>query len=143
MRYAASRMPYGTLAAERRAGLAARALALIEAPELATLFGPGSRAEIPVVAALPRESGETASVSGRIDRLAAAGGQVWIADYKTGPASVRREYERQLALYRAAVLSMFPGAEVRAFLLWLDEGGFQELPAQTLSKAYQDWACET
>jgi ATP-dependent helicase/nuclease subunit A len=132
-----------TLAAERRAGLVARALALIEAPALATLFGPGSRAEVPVIAALPRIDGETASVSGRIDRLAAAGGQVWIADYKTGPASMRREYERQLALYRAAALSMFPGAEVRAFLLWLDDGGFQELPAQTLSKAYQDWAGET
>jgi len=131
------------LAAERRAGLATRALALIEAPELQPLFAPGSVAELPIVATLARDGGDTAEVSGRIDRLAAIAGEVWIADYKTGRAGVRREYERQLALYRAAVASMFPGAVVRAFLLWLDGGGFEELPAMTLNKAYQDWAGES
>jgi ATP-dependent helicase/nuclease subunit A len=131
-----------TLAAERRAGLVARGLALIETPELQPLFAPGSRAEVAVVATLARAGGETTLVPGQIDRLAAAAGEVWIADYKTGPAVVRREYVRQLALYRAAVRSMFPGSEVRAFLLWLDAGGFEELLDSTLSKAYQDWAGE-
>ena len=130
------------VAAERRAGLVERALALIEAPELAPLFGPGSRAEIPIVATLSRAGGDRA-ISGRIDRLAATAGQVWIADFKTGAAVVRQDYVRQLALYRAAVESMFPGLQVRAFLLWIDAGGFEELPSMTLNKVYRDWADET
>jgi len=130
------------VAAERRAGLVERALALIEAPQLAELFGAGSRAEVPIVATLARAGGE-AAISGRIDRLAATGEEVWIADFKTGAALVRQDYVRQLALYRAAVASMFPGLQVRAFLLWIDAGGFEELPASSLSKAYRDWADET
>ncbi|HXT09746.1 MAG TPA: double-strand break repair helicase AddA [Roseiarcus sp.] len=131
-----------SLSPERRAGLAARALALIEASALRPLFGPGSRAEAPFVAALARADGQTVAVSGRIDRLAIADGIVWIADFKTGPAVVRREYQRQLALYRAAAAAMFAGAEIRAVLLWIDSGEFEELDALTLDKAFQDWAGE-
>ncbi len=65
---------------------------------------------------------------------------VWIADFKTGAGAMRREYAAQLAIYRAAVTSMFPGVEVRAFVLWIDSGKFEELDAMTLQEAYQDWS---
>ena len=130
------------LSPERRAGLVTRALALIEAPALRALFGPGSHAEVPFVAALARADGEAVLVPGRIDRLGVEGGVVWIADFKTGAAVMRREYQRQLALYRAAAAPMFGGAEVRAILLWIDSGGFEELDASTLDKAFEDWARE-
>ena len=55
---------------------------------------------------------------------------------------MRREYQRQLALYRAAAAPMFGGAEVRAVLLWIDFGEFEELDALTLDKAFEDWAAE-
>jgi len=118
-----------------RDDLAERLLALIETPALAPLFGEGSRAEVGFAA---RMAG--ALVEGRIDRLAVAGDEVWIADFKTGSAVVRAEYRRQLALYRAAVEAMFPGFKIRAFLLWLDSSKFEELPASTLDNAFLDWA---
>jgi ATP-dependent helicase/nuclease subunit A len=130
------------LSPERRAGLVARALALIEAPALRALFGPGSRAELPFVAALARADGERVLVPGRIDRLGVADGVVWIADFKTGAPVMRREHQRQLALYRAAASPMFAGAEVRAVLLWIDSGAFEELDALILDKAFEDWAAE-
>jgi ATP-dependent helicase/nuclease subunit A len=130
------------LTAERRSGLVARTLALIEAPQLQPLFGPGSRAEVSFAATLVRARGERAEVAGRIDRLGIAGGAIWIADFKTGPAVTRPEHRRQLALYRAAVEPMFPGAKIRAVLLWIDSGRFEELDDLTLSKAYEDWAGE-
>jgi ATP-dependent helicase/nuclease subunit A len=118
-----------------RPDLAERVLALLDNPALAPLFAEGSRAEIPFAATLAG-----AWVEGRIDRLAVVGPQVWIADFKTGAASVRAEYRRQLALYRAAAQAMFPGRKIRAFLLWIDSGAFEELPASTLDDAFLDWA---
>ncbi len=61
---------------------------------------------------------------------------------RPAPAVMRREYQRQLALYRAAVAPMFPGAEIRAVLLWINSGTFEELDALTLSVAFEDWAAE-
>jgi ATP-dependent helicase/nuclease subunit A len=129
------------LSPERRAGLVARALALIDAPALSPLFAAGSRAEVPFAATLVR-AGEAVPVSGRIDRLGVQDGVVWIADFKTGPAVVRREYQRQLALYRAAAAPMFASAEIRAVLLWIDSGTFEELDAMILDKAFEDWRAE-
>ena len=123
------------VAEPRRVDLVERAMAFIDAPALAPLFGPSSRAEVAFVAEL---AGET--ITGRIDRLATVADGVWIADFKTGARTMRREYARQLAIYRAAVAPMFPGAEVRAFLLWVDSGEFEELESKTLREAYQDWA---
>ena len=125
----------GQLSDERRAALVDRCLALIDAPALATLFGPGSRAEVPFAAQI-----EGAALTGRIDRLSVTADAVWIADFKTGAGAMRREYAAQLAIYRAAVTSMFPGVEVRAFVLWIDSGKFEELDAMTLQEAYQDWS---
>jgi len=130
------------LSDERRAALVTRALSLIEAPGLRALFGPGSRAEVPFAASFVRAGGARVAVSGRIDRLGVEDGVVWIADFKTGAAVVRREYQRQLALYRAAAAPMFAGAEIRAVLLWIDSGEFEELDALTLDKAFEDWAGE-
>jgi ATP-dependent helicase/nuclease subunit A len=132
----------GLIGAERCDALVARVLALIEAPRLAALFGPGSRAEVPFAARLTRANGEAAEVAGRIDRLGIAGGEVWIADFKAGQAQARRDHHRQLALYRAAVRPMFPEAQIRAVLLWIDRGDFEELDDLTLGKAYEDWTRE-
>jgi ATP-dependent helicase/nuclease subunit A len=126
----------------RRETLADRLLKLVEAPALAPLFGAGSRAEVPFAASLARVGGLEALVEGRIDRLAVASGEVWVADFKTGSPSVRKEYRRQLAVYRAAAAAMFPGLKTRAYLLWIDSGIFEELAGSTLNDAYLDWAGE-
>ena len=74
------------------------------------LFGPGSRAEVPIVGAL----GEGAPVvSGQVDRLVVDGADVWIVDYKSDrppPSTVEETppiYLRQMAAYRAPACPSF------------------------------------
>jgi ATP-dependent helicase/nuclease subunit A len=132
----------GKLPEARRQAIVDRAMALIEMPDAAPLFGPGSRAEVPIAASLARANGERVTISARIDRLAVMPDQIWIADFKSGPAVARAEHVRQLALYRAAVHPMFPNAEIRAFLLWLDSGRLEELGSQSLDEAYEHWSLD-
>jgi ATP-dependent helicase/nuclease subunit A len=101
-------------------GLAAQALAVLEAPELAPLFGPGSRAEQPI-------SGLVGPlvVSGQVDRLAILPDRVMIADYKTGlvpehPDHVPVMYLRQMAAYRAVLRLITPDKPVHCVLIWTD-----------------------
>ena len=105
-----------------RAALAARALAVIEAPELAALFGPGSRSEVPFAAALKRPGQPDLPISGRLDRLVATEEAVLIADFKLGAAPSRPNpaHIAQLALYRAALAPLYPALPVRAALVYLD-----------------------
>jgi ATP-dependent helicase/nuclease subunit A len=129
-----------TLSPERREALVRRTIELIETPALAPLFGPGSRAEVPIAATLRRADGTPVEVAGRIDRLAAAGGKVWLADFKSGKAhSARAQYIRQLALYRAALAPLFPGVETIALLLWIEDGTFEELTPPSLDAAFTVW----
>ena len=100
--------------------LAAEALAVLETPELAPLFGTGSRAEQPI-------SGLVGSyvVSGQVDRLTILPDRVLIADYKTGPvpddpARIPVMYLRQMAAYRAVMSLIMPDRPVRCVLIWTD-----------------------
>ncbi len=107
-----------------RAAILERALAIVDDPSLADLFGPAARAEVAIAAEFPRVGAPPASFVGRIDRLAALADHVVIADFKSGAprlgAAIPEDYVAQLALYRAALLPLYPGRPVRAFLIWLD-----------------------
>ncbi|MDP2801403.1 MAG: double-strand break repair helicase AddA [Phreatobacter sp.] len=101
------------------AGLAAEALRLMADPRVAPLFGPRSRAEVPVAGQL---GGKT--VSGQIDRLVVTPLSVIIADFKTNdpaptrPEDVPESYVAQLAIYRALLAEILPGRRVEAWLVW-------------------------
>ncbi|WP_029010691.1 double-strand break repair helicase AddA [Azospirillum halopraeferens] len=126
--------PAHTLTAEQQAAIAAETLAVLADPAFAHLFAPGSRAEVPVVGVVAGRA-----LSGRIDRLAVTGDAVWIADYKTNrppprdPAGVPAIYVRQMAAYREALASVFPGRPVRCVLVWTDGPFLMELPADLLA----------
>ena len=113
--------------------LAAQVLAVLEHPDLAPLFGPGSRAEVPLTGVI----GETV-IGGLVDRLAVAEGMVLLADYKTNrrpPEDVARTpvaYLRQLAAYRAVLRGALPGREVRAFLVWTETAAVVPVPEALL-----------
>ena len=105
----------------------------------AALFAPGSRAEVSIVG---RHQGR--DVSGQIDRLTVTPDEVLIADYKTNrpaPKSLdetrtrHADYVRQLALYRAVLMRLYPGRPVRAALLWTDTPDLMEIPAADLDAA--------
>ncbi len=101
------------------------ALAVLDAPALAPLFGPTARAEVDVIGLLPDATGALVRLSGRIDRLVDAGDHLLIVDLKTdrpapdSPVGVPDTYAAQLALYRRLLTEATGGARpVRAAILW-------------------------
>lgn len=104
---------------EVRRELIERVLAVLDAPGLAHLFGPGSRAEQAICGLV----GEQAIV-GQVDRLAVTATEVVIVDYKsnrTPPPTVDGTpvaYLRQLAAYRALLARLYPDRTITAALLW-------------------------
>jgi ATP-dependent helicase/nuclease subunit A len=119
---------------------AAEALAVTDAPEHAALFAPGSRAEVPLIGTVKTPRGSF-TVSGQIDRLAVTPEEVLIVDYKTNrpPPDNARDvplaYRRQLALYRALLGELYPGRNVRGFLLWTSTLDLMEIDPKTLDKS--------
>jgi ATP-dependent helicase/nuclease subunit A len=122
---------------EREAALMVRECqAVLRHPEFAALFGRGSRAEVGVSAILP-ELGD-AHISGQIDRLAVTHDAVLIADFKTNrpPPSTPEEtpaiYIAQMALYRAALLRIYPAKRVDCVLIWTVGPRLMTLPSALL-----------
>jgi ATP-dependent helicase/nuclease subunit A len=132
-RYLAAR-EFGRAEAET---LIAETLAIIDSPDFAAAFAPGSRAEADVVADLP-ELGKHARVNGRIDRLAVTDDEVLAVDFKSNrPApkdvgGVAPLYLAQMALYRAALEKIFPGRTARCALIWTEVPRLMPLPAELL-----------
>lgn len=95
----------------RHADLAGKALSILRKPELASLFGAGSRAEVPFLAKAER-NGEAVTIAGRIDRIVTTLDGVLLVDFKSdadparSAAEVKPAYLTQLGLY-ALVASSF------------------------------------
>ena len=123
--------------AEREA-LAAQTIGLIEDTRFASLFAPGSRAEVPVVGRIERPGRAPLAISGQIDRLIMTTSEILIADYKTNHAPPRDlagvppAYRQQLALYRALLMRLYPGRVVRAALVWTEAPEIMEIPAAVM-----------
>ncbi len=94
---------------------------LLKDERFAVLFGPGSRAEVPVMG----EAGGKI-ISGQIDRLAVEGDKVLIVDFKTNRPAARwaedvpAAYKKQLQAYKQLVEKVYPEKAVRTFILWTD-----------------------
>ncbi len=113
--------PIHELEEEEQADLLRETLAVLEHPEFSTIFGPQSRAEVPVVGLVGAHA-----ISGQIDRLVVTDRSILIVDYKTlRPPPLTEEevpaaYLTQLSAYRAALAQIYPDHEVRCALLWTD-----------------------
>jgi ATP-dependent helicase/nuclease subunit A len=132
---------HGTrLTAEVRRDIARETLAILQDPVLGPLFGPNSRAEVPIAAELPPPHGEGPALrlTGKIDRLVVTGDTVLILDYKTNrpspvdEQSVPEAYLFQLAAYRLGIAQIFPGKAVEAAILWTDGLRYMKLPQARL-----------
>ena len=112
-----------------RAGLVQSALAVLDEPEWAAVFGPGSLAEVPIAALVV-----TRMVNGTIDRLLITPDTVRIVDFKTDrrpPDSLKAipaAYLRQMAAYVAALQVIHPGRRVEAALLYTTTPRLYALP---------------
>lgn len=131
----------GALADKERERIIAETLALLADARFAALFGPGSRAEAPIVGRIARDGAPPRRVSGQVDRLAVTGDAVLIVDYKTDRPAPRAlkdappAYVAQLALYRAVLAKLYPGRPVRAALLFTDGPRLFEIPDAALNDA--------
>ena len=98
------------LDAAARDALAHEALRLLDAPGFARLFGPGSRAEVPIIGRL----GETV-VAGQVDRLIIDAAGILVADYKTNrPPPKRVEDVSPLYLRQMAAIAHCCARSIRA-----------------------------
>ncbi len=128
-----------------RTAIAEQALAIIDHPDLAALFVPGSLAEAEIAGQIAAARGKL-PVSGRIDRLSVADDQVLIADFKTdarpptpteapNPAVVT-----QLALYRALLQEIYPDRPVRAYLVFTTGPVIRELSDKKMGEALAEFS---
>lgn len=98
---------------------------VLEAPELAGLFGNGSRAEVAVMGTL-RLGKRTHAISGRLDRLAVLPDRVIIADFKTNRqpprdvGSVPLAHRAQLAIYGEILQSLYPRKRIECVLIYTE-----------------------
>jgi ATP-dependent helicase/nuclease subunit A len=106
----------------------------------ATIFAPGSRAEVSIMGTLDIR-GRPRAISGKIDRLAVSEREVLLVDYKTDrvppsrASDVADAYLLQLALYRALLQPLYPGRPVAAALLFTEVPRLVPLPAEAMDAA--------
>jgi ATP-dependent helicase/nuclease subunit A len=104
------------------------------------LFTADARAEVGIVAEIPRPGRPALRIAGKIDRLVRRGDALLIVDYKTNrpppraAAGVAEAYLLQLAAYRLAARRIFAGARVAAAILWTDGPRIMEIPEQLLDR---------
>ncbi len=130
--------PAHGLSADERAEIAEVTMAVLEDSAFAPLFGPGSRAEVPVVG-LVEVGGALQAVSGQVDRLLVTEAAVLVVDYKTNRPAPGTEtevaplYLRQMAAYRAVLAGVYPDRRIDCALLWTDGPRLMQLSPAILS----------
>lgn len=118
---------------ETRDAIAGEVLALLEADAFASLFAPGSRAEVPIVGEVNGRA-----ISGQVDRLLVTEKSVCVIDYKTQrqppatPEATPEIYLRQMAAYVSLLAKIYPGREIAAALLWTDGPNLMPLKEEFL-----------
>ncbi|MEQ9607399.1 MAG: PD-(D/E)XK nuclease family protein, partial [Kiloniellaceae bacterium] len=124
--------PLHDLSSEQREEILAEVLRVLDLPELAPLFGPGSRAEVPLAGLVDTRAGPQV-IAGQVDRLLVEDGSICLIDYKSQrPAPQRVEevpplYLKQMAAYRALLARIYPGRAIRSYLLWTDQPRLMQL----------------
>jgi len=122
-----------TLPAKEQLEIAAEILTVLNDEAFAPIFGPGSRAEVPLI-------GEVAGqvMSAQLDRLLITKSEILVVDFKTNrppptdSANVADIYLRQMAAYRLALMEIYPGREIKCALLWTVGPHFMPLAAEQL-----------
>lgn len=116
--------------------IAQETLAVLNAPAVAPLFGPQSRAEVPLVGLVG-----TRRIAGQVDRLAVTPDSVLLVDYKTNrpsprnPDQVPRAYLQQLAAYALLLRGLYPDRDLRCYLLWTEQARLMHISDERLAQA--------
>lgn len=125
----------GAISDERLRGeIVATVLAVLEDPRFADLFGSDALPEAPIAAVV--QGGVV--VSGTVDRLLVGTDRVALVDFKTGRAvpssldDLPAYHLRQMAAYREALATIFPGRAIEPMLLYTAGPTLFTLPAALL-----------
>ena len=114
--------------------------AVLDHPEFAPLFAPGSQAEVSLAGratGLPKD----VYLNAQIDRLAVTKEVVYIIDFKSNrppplrPEDVPEIYWGQMAAYRAMMADIYPDKATKCALLWTDGPTLMELDDKGLDAA--------
>ncbi len=133
-------MRLGRIGPDIRAGIVRDALAILDDPLLAPLFGPGSRPEVPLAGAIALGGAEV-QVSGQLDRLAILPHRIVFCDFKTSarpPATadvLPESHVSQVAVYAALLERAFPGRPVEALLVYTAGGRVFSVAAGRMAAA--------
>ncbi len=123
----------GIADAGRRMALTADALAVVNNPEFAAVFAPGTLAEAPLAGVV-----DTIVISGTVDRLLVSDDQVLVVDFKTGrrvPRTIAQapaSHLRQMSAYVCLLRGIFPDKEVKAALLYTNGPALMPLPLELI-----------
>jgi ATP-dependent helicase/nuclease subunit A len=137
-RYLAARAP--RLSERERSWILGDVLTVMEDPELAPLFGTGSRAEVAITGTVMAASGPR-PVLGQIDRLAVTADAVLLADFKStrqlpDPDEALPDSQLlQLALYRQLLQELHPAKPVRTLLVHTRGPSVREIEPAILDAA--------
>ena len=113
---------------------------VLNAPDLAEVFGPGGRAEAPVVGRGPNLP-KGVIINGRLDRLRVTEDKVLVIDYKTDrpppkrPEDVALPYLAQMGAYFDVLSMTYPNKSVQCALLWTDGPHFMVLNESDMMNA--------
>ncbi len=103
-------------------------LTLLNNPQFGSLFGPGSKAEVPVIG-----EADGKIISAQVDRLVVTENKVMIVDFKTNrpaaktPADVPPVYVKQLRAYRDLLARIYPAKQVQSYILWTDTAQIMQI----------------
>jgi ATP-dependent helicase/nuclease subunit A len=114
------------------ADILAEARAILDSPELAYIFAPGTLAEVEFSATIKQLGDQR--VHGAIDRLIIGPTEITCIDFKSnavvpdGPASVPLGLLRQMAAYQVALEQIYPEHKVITAILWTRSGTLMIMP---------------
>ena len=132
---------YPDFGVDEREAITAQVFAVMEAPEFADVFAPGSRAEVSLAGRVEHIGENGMFLTAQVDRLSVVGDTVYLVDYKSGhqpPDSVDAvdpAYVVQMAAYRELARAVWPGHTVRCGLLWTEGPALTWLPDTALDDA--------
>ena len=126
--------------ASERDTLVRTIMAVLENPDLRSVFSDNGQAEVSVMGSFVL-NGEERAVSGRIDRMALVAGRVVLVDYKTNrspprsPAEAPLSHRAQLAIYREILRPLYPEHGFDCLLVYTETGTVITLDDDTLSQS--------
>lgn len=115
-----------------RENIAVEITKILEDSQFAEIFGPKSRAEVPITGLLS----DNRLISGQIDRLLVTDTEIFIIDFKTNrppptdAQDVPQIYRNQLKSYADVLKSIYPNHTIKCALLWTDGPNLMPLDIQ-------------